>query len=65
MARARSKRRIALLLTGAAVGLAVVLIGIGFAVFKAAMKDPFIALFDEHCSVCHGETLEGTISASP
>ena len=57
-----SRRRKAL------IAAAVIVIGIVFAAYQVvmnALEDPFIALFDENCSVCHGENLEGTPQGTP
>lgn len=50
------------------ISVAVVLVGLAFAcylVVQAALGDPFVALYDEKCSVCHGENLEGTPLGTP
>jgi glucose/arabinose dehydrogenase len=57
-----SRKRIALLVT------ALVVCGVGFVLylgFAAVMHDPFAPAYDENCSVCHGENLEGTPLGSP
>lgn len=45
--------------------VAVVVVGLGFAAYQAFVGalDPFIALYDDNCSVCHGENLEARRSA--
>jgi glucose/arabinose dehydrogenase len=43
----------------------VLLIGSVFAIYTAIRQDPFAARFDESCSVCHGEELEGTPQGTP
>ena len=48
---------------GAALG--VVVIGFVFFIRWAMQTDPFFAVYDESCSVCHGEELEGTPLGMP
>ena len=48
--------------------VAVVVLGMFLAVYReirSVLEDPFVALFDEECSVCHGENLEGTPIGTP
>lgn len=47
--------------------VAVVVVGLGFAAYQAFVGalDPFVALYDDNCSVCHGENLEGTPLGMP
>jgi hypothetical protein len=47
--------------------VAVVVVGLGFVAYQALVGalDPFIALYDDNCSVCHGENLEGTPLGMP
>jgi aldose sugar dehydrogenase len=33
---------------------------VGFIVIRTSVPDPFVALFEENCSSCHGVNLEGT-----
>ncbi len=57
-----SRTRIALIVA------ALVLSGIGFVLYRviaAVMRDPIIPSYDENCSVCHGENLEGTPLGTP
>jgi glucose/arabinose dehydrogenase len=37
----------------------------GFAATASAQQDPFVALYNENCSVCHGENLEGAAQGTP
>ena len=37
----------------------------GFFTLLLSALDPFVAIFDENCSVCHGENLEGTTLGTP
>jgi glucose/arabinose dehydrogenase len=55
-------RRIALLVTG------LVLSGVGVGLYLlvvAALRDPFVAVYAENCSVCHGESFEGNALGPP
>jgi glucose/arabinose dehydrogenase len=40
-------------------------VGIGYALFRIAAKDPFVAIYLEHCGVSHGEQLEGAAQGTP
>ena len=37
----------------------------GFATTASAQQDPFVAVYGESCSVCHGENLEGAAQGTP
>jgi glucose/arabinose dehydrogenase len=57
-----SRTRIALIVVGT------VLCGVGLVLYwviSAAMADPFVPAYDENCSVCHGESFEGTALGPP
>ena len=59
------RRRVLRILAGIGAALGVVLIGLAFFINWAMRTDPFVALFDENCSVCHGEELGGTPLGTP
>jgi glucose/arabinose dehydrogenase len=60
VARDRPRRRGIRILLGALGALLLVFaVGAGL-VYRLATRDPFVALFDENCSTCHGQELEGT-----
>ena len=37
----------------------------GFATTASAQQDPFVVVYGESCSVCHGENLEGAAQGTP
>ena len=57
------KRTIVISLTVVVVAVPAIIGGL-FMLFVSAL-DPFVAVFDENCSVCHGENLEGTTLGTP
>jgi len=59
------RRRLVRIAAGALGIATLALVGIGFALFRAASRDPFVAIYHEHCSVCHGEQLEGAAQGTP
>lgn len=59
MPRSSSRRRLVRILVGTLVGLLLVLAGGGYALYRMAGRDPFVATWQANCAVCHGEQLEG------
>jgi glucose/arabinose dehydrogenase/cytochrome c553 len=45
------------------IGIAIA--GLAAATANAQLQDPFVADYREHCSVCHGENLEGAAQGTP
>lgn len=52
-----SRGRIALLVATVALGGAACAV---YLVILPLLRDPFVPIYDESCSVCRGESLEGT-----
>ncbi len=58
------KRTVIITLATLAIVISVFIGGL-YALFLTAIEDPFVAVFDENCGVCHGENLEGTALGTP
>ena len=65
MPKKSGRRRILRILAGIGVALGVVVIGFVVFIRWAMQIDPFVAAFDENCSVCHGEDLGGAPLGTP
>jgi glucose/arabinose dehydrogenase len=58
-------KRIAKIAAGTLAAALLIGIGIVAAIFHFADQDPFVPLYDENCSVCHGVDLAGAAQGTP
>ena len=58
-------KRVAIITVGTIGVIIVGFVGLAAFVLSVGGPDPFVASYDENCSVCHGSDLEGTALGTP